>query len=71
MTREELLIKADEVIKIAWPRKSRIKRELGFLLQHLFGKKVWMTKDLTDEQLLEFIEYGEKKIEEHKVEIFS
>ena len=40
---------------------------IGFMLQSLFGRRVWTLKDLTNEQLNKIIENCEKIIERNKV----
>ena len=62
MDKDTLLKNAKQVIKIAWPRKAKLPREMGFLLQHHFGKEVWLLKDLNEQQLEQLTEIGLKKI---------
>lgn len=62
MDKDTLLKNAKQVIKLAWHRKSKKPRELGFLLQHHFGKGVWLLKDLDEKQLEELTEIGLKKL---------
>ena len=63
----DLIAKATEAHKVAFPKhaakpKKEYQKKTGHMLQSMYGKSVWMIKDLNAGQLLDLISVCERHV---------